>query len=106
MWPPRISRDHPKTFERDVRSRLPSLVQLMPTPINTADEAETVAINYIQQKSGKTAQDTSIVRVAFDGTFFSVYGSFKQDEILFQFGVKIDKNGNVVGWYANQPPSF
>lgn len=75
-------------------------------PIKTADEAEAIAKDYIQKRTEKTARDIGIIKVGFDGTFFTIHGYFTREGTLFDFGVKVDKEGNVVGWYSAKAPSF
>jgi len=67
----------------------------------TADQATKVAVNYIK-KTFKVNGEVHVTSVAFNGTYFLVRGNyhFEGREGMRPQGVivKIDGEGNVVGW--------
>jgi hypothetical protein len=62
----------------------------------SAGEAENIARDFVSQSWPNTV--LNVTSVAFDGNCFVVRG---QNETVGLIDVKIDREGNVVGWSAN-----
>lgn len=67
------------------------------TAIHTADEAQKIAVSYLREKK-KLNEKLYVDAVRFDGACFSVMFHTGSDEELYPYNVKVDKEGNVVGW--------
>jgi len=65
--------------------------------IATADEATKIAAAYLRTKK-KFKQPLYVDAVRFDGNCFTVIFHTGSDEETYPYSVKVDKEGNVVGW--------
>jgi len=65
--------------------------------IRKADEAEELAQQYLQNRYSVTGNIIT-TSVGFDGNFFTISGYWEEGETRFDFEVKADKDGNIVGW--------
>ena len=69
--------------------------------VKTADRASRVAVSYVKKTFNVKGQ-IHITSVAFNGTYFLVRGNYHYEgrEGMKPQGVivKVDGNGNVVGW--------
>lgn len=68
--------------------------------LKNATEAETAAERYLQDRFDAPEGNIEESRVDFDGNFYEVSGHYtaKANGERVDFKVKIDQEGNVVGW--------
>jgi hypothetical protein len=65
--------------------------------VRKCDEAEEIARKYLVDKFGYSG-DIEVTSVDFDGNFFLVDGLVVEKEGKTRFTIKVNLDGNVVGW--------
>ena len=66
--------------------------------LENATEAEVAAEKYLSERFDAPEGNTDVSRVDFDGNFYEVLGHWVTDKGRVDFKVKVDREGNVVGW--------
>jgi hypothetical protein len=66
--------------------------------LKNADEAAAAAENYLCEKFDAPEGNIEVSRIEFDGDFFEVSGHWESSDGRVDYKVKIDREGNVVGW--------
>jgi hypothetical protein len=66
--------------------------------LKNATEAEVAAEVYLVERFSAPEGNVEVSRVDFDGNFYEVCGHYVREGNRVDFKVKIEREGNVVGW--------
>lgn len=68
--------------------------------LKNATEAEAAAENYLSERFDAPEGNVEVTRVDFDGSFYEVSGHYsaRASGERVDFKIKIDRDGNAVGW--------